>query len=111
MIKLIKWIFLNRVISMAALALAALISALLVYDGLVLIKAIPAGATSWHNYVNPGFKSGFGPGFNYFIFGLPLFLLYGGEFIFSFSRRPSRLVSSVAIIQILLFIFFVIASK
>ena len=111
MIRIIKWFFLNRIISMAALLVAALISALLCYDGLVLIKAIPAGPTSWHDYLNPGFKSGFGPGFNYMIFGIPLSLLYSGEFIFSFSRRPSRLVSSIAVIQILLVAFFIVATK
>ena len=111
MIRLFKWIFMNRLISMAAIALSAMISAFLCYQGFILVKAIPAGATTWHNYITPGTSTGFGPGMNYVIFGLPLFLLYGSEFIYSFSRRPSRAVSSVAVIQVLLFIFFLFATK
>ncbi len=111
MIRLIKWIFLNRLISMAAIGLSAAISAFLTYQGFVLIQRLPSGPTSWHDYVTPGLSTGFGPGFNYVMFGIPLFLLFGGEFLYSFSRKPSRLVSSIAVIQVLLFICFLFATK
>lgn len=95
----------NRVLIGVSLTLATAVCVISAATGIRNLASIPYGPTTWHDYSGPGFER--------IILGVPLAVLYicaAFEWA-AHGRRPTGLVSGVAMLNVLLFLLMVVSTR